>query len=266
MSITSYTFAIGTDPEVMCVSNGNPVSPIGLIGGTKKNPMRTTHGWVQEDNVALEGNIEPCYDRQAWVTTISNLLSDFDEILKPLDMQVSIKASQLFPDDQLLHPLAKLAGCEPDFNAWGLCPNEKPDLSSSNLRVFGGHIHISSDLFKDPMDRIYFTRVMDLCAGIPSVLMDKDLDRKKLYGKAGCHRPKFTARGDTFDGVEYRTLSNFWLGNTNLMGWAYDVVDMAVKRYDELKSNIPVVVESVINTNDRLTAEKLVKDYELLVV
>ena len=55
---------------------------------------------------------------------------------------------------------------------------------------------------------------MDLFLGCPSIILDKDNKRRELYGKAGAYRNKPY-------GVEYRTLSNFWLTSSKLMQWVY---------------------------------------------
>ena len=63
------------------------------------------------------------------------------------------------------------------------------------------------------MGKITVVRIMDITHGIPSVLLDSSeraVERRKLYGKAGCHRP-------TEYGVEYRVLSNFWFKDPNLV-------------------------------------------------
>jgi len=60
--------------------------------------------------------------------------------------------------------------------------------------------------------------MMDLYLGVPSVLMDKGELRKQLYGKAGAYRMKPY-------GVEYRTLSNFWIFSDTTIGWVWDNTD-----------------------------------------
>lgn len=119
------------------------------------------------------------------------------------------------------------------------------------------------------MSRPNTVKIMDFVAAVPSILMDTDQDRRRLYGKAGAHRPKMVINDDPYDGVEYRTLSNFWLASSYTIAWAYRACKRAVEEYDTL---LPVVEEygqtivNTINKADRATAEKLVEKFDLEVV
>jgi hypothetical protein len=50
---------------------------------------------------------------------------------------------------------------------------------------------------------------LDAFVGLPSVAWDQQQGRREHYGLAGLYRKK--TYGDDIGGVEYRTLSNFWL-------------------------------------------------------
>ena len=85
-------------------------------------------------------------------------------------------------------PEAQMFGCEPDFDAWRECVNEKPCADDKNLRSAGGHIHVGGDLaINNPVAVI---RAMDLFLGVPSTQLDAGTLRRELYGKAGCFRAK----------------------------------------------------------------------------
>jgi hypothetical protein len=49
----------------------------------------------------------------------------------------------------------------------------------------------------------------------------KGAKRRGLYGKRGAYRPKSY-------GVEYRTLSNFWVGHPALCDWAWRATAKAI--------------------------------------
>ena len=54
---------------------------------------------------------------------------------------------------------------------------------------------------------------MDLFHGVISTILDNSseaIERRKLYGRAGAHRP-------TGYGVEYRSLSNYWMKSPELV-------------------------------------------------
>lgn len=264
-------FTLGSDAEVPLIDkNGLYRSAIGLIGGTKDNPKATKHGYVQEDNVLAEFNVNPASSRQEFVDNTILILNDLKDLIVPLDLSVDIKATALYEETQLEHPLAQAAGCEPDFDAWTVQVNEPPILCETLMRSCGGHLHIAFERAKkDFMSRVGLVKIMDLVAGAPSVLMDLDTDRRALYGKAGCHRPKMVRNNDPYDGVEYRTLSNFWLASKGTIGWAYDVVNRALDEFDDLlkgaEADQATIIEAINNSNKQ-AAQELVDKYNLEVV
>src|SRR5690606_5853835 len=81
-------------------------------------------------------------------------------------------------------------------------------------RTCGGHIHIGYDS-PDFIVSEDIVHAMDTVLGLESINLDKDDRRREMYGKAGCFRVKDY-------GVEYRTLSNFWLQSDELKKWAYN--------------------------------------------
>lgn len=258
---------VSSDPEFPVIdSDGIHRSIIGKIGGSKKEPRAIEYGHVQEDNVLIEMNPIPSDNREGFILNHTNILNEISEILKPLDLSIDISATALFSDDELAHDLAKLAGCEPDFNAWFMCSNSPPDLSATNMRSAGGHLHVSFDEANSYENkRIEVVRSFDIYGTLPSVLLDDNVERRKLYGKAGCYRPKFTTNRDPYDGVELRSLSNFWLKSRELMGWAFDAVELAIKNSDRvvaITEETPKIIDRVIssiNRSDRNEARSLCK-------
>lgn len=264
-------FTLGSDPEVLLVDKfGKLISSEKLIGGSKMVPRKTKHGWVQEDNVLVEFNTVPANSADEFVKNTLNMILDINEIIVPLDLSVRIESSGLFDPDQLQTLQATVAGCEPDYDAWALIDNAPPQLDATNLRTCGGHLHVGFDQAEeDEMNRPYFVRIMDLIAGVPSVIMDKDTQRRTLYGKAGAHRPKWVSEGDAYNGVEYRTLSNFWVKDAAHIKWAYNVVARAVDNFSELKKIIDSegdLIQRAINTSNLDIAHGLIDKYNLEVV
>ena len=265
---------LGSDPEVFLKDKeGKLVSSIGKIGGSKMNPLKTENGSVQEDNVLLEFNSRPSATSDEFVANHLAVMKDINEIVAPLDLTISIQPTGVFDDDQLEHQKAKLAGCEPDFDAWSHTVNRPPDLGATNLRSGAGHIHISDDrVGNDPYARIRLVKSCDIAAAIPSILLDGDTTRRDLYGKAGCHRPKFISRRDSYDGVEYRTLSNFWLKSEELMEWAFNAVKMGIDRQEEFINLLDTGemdanhIQNTINNSDVEAARHLCNEYGLLTI
>jgi hypothetical protein len=215
---------LGCDPEVFLVNaEGKFISSVGLIGGTKDDPMPIDDAGnaVQEDNVAVEFNTPPCSSKQMFIDNIRKNKDWLAEKAKQLGLTVALKPSAVFDDDQLQTEAAQTFGCEPDYNAWeGGRMNPRPAAQNPNLRSAGGHIHIEIPEF---VDKCLVVQWMDLYVGCMMLEFDNDKDRRKLYGKPGAFRPKKY-------GVEYRTASNAWIENDDLIAWVWDQTDKAVER------------------------------------
>ncbi len=211
------SFLIGADPEFFLEMEGKFISAINKVGGSKDHPEPIGNGCaVQEDNVAVEFCIPPSDNAKAFYNSIMYSLSQIKERIP--EFTFSKVASAEFDDNELAHPRAMEFGCEPDFNAWTGRKNPRPHAPNHKLRSAGGHVHVGdvTDLNKRQL-----IQAMDLFHGVPSVKLDPDTVRRKLYGKAGAFRPK------TY-GVEYRTLSNFWIWDKGLVDWVYHQTSRAV--------------------------------------
>lgn len=211
---------VGADPELFLQTlEGKLKSSVGLIGGTKDNPRpisKDGHA-VQEDNVAVEFNIPPSDSAAKFVSNITHVLSYLERYAAERGLVFSKLPAASFPEEELQTLEAQVFGCEPDFNAYTLEPNPRPFCPDLNLRSCGGHVHVATDL-----DKADVVKAMDIFLGVPSIFLDKDVKRRGLYGKSGAHRPKPY-------GVEYRTLSNFWIWQKPLIEWVYRQTEAAVE-------------------------------------
>ena len=246
---------LGSDPEVFLQdANGSPVSSIGYINADKWNPMQIPdmpEGYtLQEDNVALEYGIPPASSADEFVEHIQSVMA------KSLDYLPELSFSKLsciiFPEEQMQHPAAYVFGCEPDFNAWTQEMNPKPNPPHPLMRSAGGHVHVETKV-----DSVQAVRAMDLFLSVPAVLMDNGEMRKKLYGKAGAYRPKPY-------GVEYRSLSNFWVFDDQLIRWVWRNTERALQAGDV--SHEMERILAAVNNGDKKIAQDLINDYNLEVV
>lgn len=250
-------FTIGCDPEIFLVDeNHNFKSVIGLLGGDKWIPrMLTKDGHAcLEDNVAVEFNIPPCNSFEQFKKEVQATMEMVKGIL-PANLHYDQSSAVSFPDDELACERAWVFGCDPDFNAWTMEENPRPHSDDKNLRSAGGHIHVGSDIaISDPIAVI---RAMDLFLGVPSITLDNGILRRQLYGKAGAFRPKEY-------GVEYRTLSNFWIFSDNLIKWAYTGTQRALDFVSSGK-NIPdehgKLINECINNNNNEAYKQLHQIY-----
>ena len=238
-------FLIGADPEFFIKKKyGGYASAVGLIGGSKWEPKKIDEDGhaILEDNVAVEFNIKPASSFDEFRSSIHKVLDHIRGILPGYEF--SKESAVSFPQEELMTPEAQMFGCEPDFDAWRECVNEKPCADDKNLRSAGGHIHVGSDLaINNPVAVI---RAMDLFLGVPSTQLDAGTLRRELYGKAGCFRAKSY-------GAEYRTLSNFWIFDDSLIQWAFDGTQRALE-FVEKGNTIDVAdgyrIQRCINTNN----------------
>jgi len=215
---------VGSDLEYAVFQNGR-YKPAGIlpIVGTKGDPEVLKNGGVEIDCCAVEITPPPAKDEDTFVSNILNLLNEVKN--KYSSVQLRTTASWRFSPKLLKTvPYANVMGCMPDFCAWTGEQNPRPK-GKKGLRSFGGHIHIENGT----VDTI---KACDLTLGMWSVLVDKDNQRRKLYGKAGAFRMKPY-------GVEYRVLSNFWCGDEANIRTAFRLTRMA----QEIEADVPALVE-----------------------
>jgi len=247
---------LGSDPEVFLVNQqGKHIAINGFINADKWNPMQVpnmAHGFtLQEDNVALEYGIPPAATSQEFVEYIKSVMEVSRNFLPP-DVTFSKLSCVVFEDDQLQHPMSRVFGCEPDYNAYTKKANPKPNPPHPGMRSAGGHVHVETK--EHPLAVV---KALDLFLGVPSVIMDDGVDRKQLYGKAGAFRPKPY-------GVEYRTLSNFWMFDDKLVDWVWRNCERALNNLKQ--ADTTEYVEECINKNDVNMARALINEYHLEVI
>jgi hypothetical protein len=261
---------VGTDSElfVRLASTNTLIPVIGRVGGTKIQPIPVLGGngfAVQEDNVMLEFNVPPSSTAGAFVSNINKMLEFLEKDLKEKGLKYSIAASARFRKSQLDHPQAMEIGCEPDYCVYTRSKNPRPDTEGLTLRSCGGHVHVSYTIddkpLQDVLDREPMVKAMDFTLGLPSVLLDKDTNRKKLYGRAGSFRPK--EYGEV-GGLEYRVLSNFWLKSDSLKKFVFDstlyAAGMVTDSSDFLDS-YSHRFQQAIDSQDRGLAEIMLSRY-----
>ena len=260
---------VGTDPElfIMDRSTGKVISAIGLIPGEKGEPYRPEglpDGFgVQTDNILAEFNIPPVKSREDFITNINVMKNYIREFVQNINSNYDIlcRASARVDEDQLQSDQAKLFGCDPDYNAYTEAQNPKPKGDITNLRSTGMHVHLG---FADNMSipyKLNIIRMLDFTLGIPSIIIDRDKDRRTLYGKAGCFRL-------TSYGLEYRTISGALLRDDARIGLVYDLAVHAVKTFanESLQKLFYDVssrynIENIINTANIKQAAEVVNIY-----
>lgn len=245
---------IGHDAEVFIRDEAGVLTPaIGKVGGSKAFPRPVVGGALQEDNVMAELNILPAECEDEFVHNTQSVMKALLEIL-PDGYSIDISPSKEFLPDRLLHPRAMESGCDPDRDVYR-CEENLPIVLNGNRRYCGGHIHIGLDTIDHtPWLRETIIKYCDLLLGVPATIMDDDVYRRGAYGTPGRFRVKPY-------GVEYRTLSNFWLKSEASMRWAYrQAYYAAFLSVEEGEITFdPDVLDAVMG--DLSTAEILCTDY-----
>lgn len=255
---------IGCDPELFVTKDLKFRSAHGMVPGTKEAPFKVENGAVQVDGMALEYNIDPVDNVDDFVRYNNDVLRQLKAMI-PADHEFAIVPTARFngshfhsqPDE------AKELGCTPDFNAYTLAENPKPD-NKTTMRTASGHIHIGfcedADVTSDDhMIRCAtLVKQLDCYLGLPSLIYDRDQKRRAMYGQAGCFRPKPY-------GVEYRVLSNAWLLSEARMRFVYEQTVAAVK--DLMQGSRPFIaigenrIQNYINNSDKDSAAYSIVDY-----
>lgn len=258
MSKTIIT--VGSDPEFFLIHKTvrELVPSIGKIGGTKYEPITLPQGVkVHEDNVAVEVDVKPSSSADEFVSNVHKSISAILESYP--DFELSDVASHIFDEEELKKlPGAFEAGCEPDFDAFTGETNQFCGFQSG-LRCAGGHVHLAYEghNFRSNIEAVM---LFNIYLGVPSIILDQDKRRRELYGKASCYRTKEY-------GLEYRTLSNFWLFKDSYIRWVFNACE---KIADNIVNKKPMpeyedIVEAItiINSQDAETAKKFIERLEI---
>lgn len=209
---------VGCDPEffLKTVKGNHNVGAYDRIGGTKDKPnivhdMNANHKlsrWpgdfaYQEDGAAFEFNVPASHSWEHAANITRQMLRWSANFLLAKGYKPNFASGVKFPDTELRNPKAKIIGCSADWDAYEERARRPFSVDEfGNWRFAGGHLHLSYDKSKVPAH--IMTQFLDVMLGLPSIFVDKQGERRKFYGKAGLYREKSY-------GIEYRTLSNFWL-------------------------------------------------------
>jgi hypothetical protein len=232
--IRHFDTNLGSDPEVFVTYEAGKVRKRKVAVGSEmlipKDGVRVNTdsiwGKLVRDGVQVEFNTYHGYCRESVSYGIgygmAKLQALVEEASKKLEQDLKIDFTQVIKlskgDLEKLSPDSRRLGCLPSLNVYGRKFIEK-DGTKYLYRSAAGHLHMGSTMFKHVstqkgcVEAEDFIRLCDLLVGNTAVLIDRDKNaplRRKTYGRAGEYRlPKH--------GVEYRTLSNFWLRDYKLM-------------------------------------------------
>lgn len=269
-----YTIApqLGCDPEFFFQKEGQ------IVGSEKV--IHTGGVTVVRDGVQAELHPRPFACRASLAGELAAAFKTLRTHLASVNQMGISLASVVEVSKQELDSLSeqsRVLGCQPSLNAY-----ETASISvepGCQTRSAGGHIHIGLEDCKELFSiRTRLVPLLDVLLGNTAVLFDRDpqaAERRKLYGRAGEYRlPRY--------GVEYRTLSNFWLQAYPLMSLVMGLARLSTNvlassvigryQYDTLKNTSKLVtwdaesallarvdldaVQRAINENDLALAKR----------
>lgn len=247
---------IGCDPEFFfskgtkVIGSEKIIEKDGLIAGSGSK--------IVIDGVQAELNPRPQTCREILANDIGGCFLKIAETLKGKE-RVKVNFSQVIEVGQKeldsLSESSRVFGCAPSTNIYDTEASKiKVDPGVYRYRSAGGHIHLgraSGVMLNDPKRIV---PMLDIILGNTSVLIDRNewaKERRKVYGKAGEHRlPQF--------GIEYRTLSNFWLQSYPMMSFVFGMARVAVNIVEQSDPNDKESYENrilaVVNMEDIVKA------------
>lgn len=252
----------GSDPELVLVDQkGIPVSALRILRTTKDHPIDLGNSVrIYADNVLVEAAFDPSRP-EGIVDRMGDVLKRMGEALAPYDLLP--QAATRYPVRELRHKTAWLTGCNDNYDAYTVTTNPKAKFIDE-MRTGSFHIHIGRRDWETAEDdrlmvkesKCQAIKLLDLYVGLASVIFDRDPTaalRRKLYGKAGEHRP-------TKYGVEWRVLGNYALRTRSCVELVFDLVTLAMGRIsdgtgqDALKLVPQYEIIRIINDNDAASA------------
>jgi hypothetical protein len=223
----SKAFTIGTDPEFFIINENSkkPIKSSTITKGTKDRPLDLGDGFnAHADNVMLELNVPPATTKVGFIKNIVEGKSRLNTLVGPENYIVATPSFE-FDKSILTDEIDWEIGCDPDFSAYTKQQNPEIKLKCGK-RYAGGHVHVGlpDEDTKDYVVVLGIVKALDYLFLDMIVREDLDQDRKMVYGTPGRFRFKEY-------GLEYRSLSNFWLSKTYTIGRVYDIVEEAVNNW-----------------------------------
>lgn len=289
--VLGQDLTIGGDPEFFFkdkktkkIIGSEKVIPLNGLGEYEETNTKKITQTVVRDGIQVELNPKSCSCRQSYQCYLSECFNDLNNHLKTLDnVELCFDQVVKVTKKELMScsPSSRTFGCLPSFNIYQPKDDDVSkicvDPAKYLYRGGGGHIHLGTYSYDDYTRKLASNKktikalkqyddlipVLDILVGNFSVMIDRhplNAERRKNYGRAGEYRrPSY--------GVEYRTLSNFWLRNTAVMSLIYGLARIGVyivresdKDRDfvsELKALVNTQdIKDAINNNDAVLARK----------
>jgi hypothetical protein len=277
---------LGADPELMVLKDQTvvPASSVDIPDGKwdimSRISLQGGKMSLYRDGYSAELNLaQPQICRADMGHLLADGLREFLKMPKYQGLNFSTIPAVPVTQEEIytLPPDAAQFGCSPSRNAWKGGAEGLLDVEGLYhlWRYAGGHLW-----FSDLVGRQWWTvhlqesiKLLDLYVGIPfSYLFSSpaQYQRRILYGRAGEYREK-KFLGDTYQGLEYRTLGPEWMNNACFfslaLGSARYVLQHAQQLWEQNKDILDndlvegQVIQNAINTGKDLPA--IIESFEL---
>lgn len=222
----------GADPELFLKRDGK------VIGAEKaipkmglKSPDPYHYGSIVIiDGVQVELNPRPAETIEGFGKNVAVAIATLQKHLANTPVTIGFEDFIDVGREELdsLSPGCRILGCLPSENIYGNRPITI-DVKEYTKRSTGGHVHfgISSYSYSFHEKRVGLIPSLDVFMGSICTLVDRSpncAERRQNYGRAGEYRKQP-------HGIEYRTLSNFWLRNYTLLNMVFGLAEIALATY-----------------------------------
>ena len=256
----------GCDPEIFLTKNGAVIGSErilpeeGIVYDVQDNTTVVggePSGRIIIDGVQAELNPRPNTCRANLSKELRWCFAGLANKLATEGVEINFSNTVEVAKEELdsLSERSRTFGCAPSFNAYNAKAVIGVDPKEYRLRSAGGHLHLGTgsstkfaDLLKQKDGDKRLVRMFDIIVGNTCVLIDRadgNAERRKVYGRAGEYRlPSY--------GIEYRTLSNFWLQSYQLMSLAFGLARQAVAicAYSTPENDYESAILALVNMDD----------------
>lgn len=259
----------GSDPEVFVCENyrdqdyavpvpyffsNHNVKPIS-IDVQRKHPviLKGKDYKVIMDGVAFELNVKPTNTAKDMFNIFTQALDSINDLAEKYKYKLVVKPTvrydfnKFFKENDFMLYQCGIFGCDKDMDAI-LLDYDSPEIDAvkHTYRYGGGHLHISDNNELINRYPVPFVKLLAVTCGNYAVATSKYPDLEKLrawkYGQPGRYR--IQNYPNDIIGVEYRTPSNNWISDLNIIE---GMIEYANKAYSYLQNTRVDIIEDYLN-------------------
>lgn len=228
-------YSLGADPEMFAVDKRNSLVPAFTFLPPKEG-VAGAHNDPFWDGFQAEWSVSPDVCLNMFLGELREGLKRFHTVCKAKGYKPTFRnVFRINPKwfaEEISDQFVQL-GCMPSDNAYHMKGKCMEDGRQLPHRFAGGHMHFGSWIEQPPYQHLIQT--LDKICGVWAVGAAANFDsavRRQYYGLAGEFRtPTYgrTLNNETKYGLEWRTLSNFWLIHPQITQVTWEIARMALR-------------------------------------